>query len=107
MPADQLKPDIGFDSMKDALQKWKSNQNLETESRNPVKRESSSVFSLRNLVLLGIGGFVAYQNRFRIQRLLEARGIRTPWLDSSIGEVVKSGSAKLAGNIDRELDRAV
>jgi hypothetical protein len=53
--------------------------------------------------LMAVAGFFAWKNRFQIQRLLESYGIKTPTLDSSLGETVRSGAAKLTGKVDNEI----
>ena len=56
----------------------------------------SGIFSL-----LVIGGYFLWRNRFQVQRFLESNGIRTPLADRNVGEVIKSGVAKVTGRINK------
>jgi hypothetical protein len=52
------------------------------------------------LALLVVGGFYAWRNRFRIQRLLESRGIDVPLSTGSFGDTIRSGVAKVTGSAE-------
>ncbi len=65
-------------------------------------RRNLSFYRFGNLAVLAAGGFFAWQNRFKIQRFLESYGIRTPWMNETASDAVRSGVAKVAGKIDRE-----
>jgi hypothetical protein len=58
------------------------------------------MFSLRNLLVVSVGGFLVWQNRFRIQKTLESYGIKTPFLTGSLGDTVQSGAAKAIGSVE-------
>lgn len=45
--------------------------------------------------------YLAWRNRFVIQRRLESRGVRTPLLRGSAGEVARSLAAKTRGRLER------
>ncbi|MBI3541801.1 MAG: hypothetical protein HY075_00805 [Deltaproteobacteria bacterium] len=47
-----------------------------------------------------VGGVFLWRNRFAIQRQLESLGIRTPLLNSSIGDTVGSIASKAAGKFE-------
>ena len=68
-----------------------------------MKKEQSSVFGIKNIAYLAIGGYVLWANRFRVQRFLESNGIKTPWMTSTLGDAVQSGAAKVAGTIEHEV----
>ena len=51
--------------------------------------------------LLAIGGFVAWRNRYQIQRFLESQGVSLPINTSSISDAVQSTVAKVSGQTER------
>ena len=52
------------------------------------------------ILSIGVLGYVGWRNRFRIQRYLESKGIKTPLMKGSFGETVQSGVAKLSGKAE-------
>ena len=61
-------------------------------------------------LVLAVGGYFLYRNRFEIQRVLEKYGVDTPMDDSSITNTVKSGISKTVGNVEhgvRNLDNTL
>lgn len=70
-----------------------------------MKKEngSSSFAFFGRVIFLAGAGYVIWQNRFRIQRFLEAQGIRTPWMTGDAGEAIFSGAAKAAGKVEKEI----
>jgi len=57
------------------------------------------------LALLGLGGFYAYRNRFRIQQFLESKGINTHLDTSNLKNTFRSGFAKISGRVENNLDQ--
>jgi len=55
---------------------------------------------LFRILTVGVLGYIGYRNRFRIQQFLESRGIKTPLLKGSVGEVVQSGLSKISGKTE-------
>ncbi len=58
-------------------------------------------------LVLSVGGYFLWRNRFEIQRVLERYGVDTPLDNSSIGNTVKSGLSKAVGTVEhgiRNLD---
>ena len=58
MSVEKLAPESGFDSMKEALQKWEGEKSSNTKGKNKMENERS-LFSLRNLVIVGTAVAVA------------------------------------------------
>ena len=58
-------------------------------------------FPFVKLAAFAIAGYALYKGRFKIQELLEQGGVKTPWLNDSFVEGVKSGAAKASGQIKR------
>ncbi|MBC7692587.1 MAG: hypothetical protein H7222_12560 [Methylotenera sp.] len=54
------------------------------------------------LTLFAVAGFFAWRNRFEIQRFLGSYGIKTPLLDSTLSDTVRSGAAKITGSVEHE-----
>jgi hypothetical protein len=68
-----------------------------------MQNNQSTVFSLSNavkLTALAVGGYALWRNRFKVQRLLQARGFETPWMNHSVTDAVQSGAAKSAGSFE-------
>lgn len=64
--------------------------------------------------LLVVGGYYLWRNRFRVQQYLESVGIDMPLSTRNVGDTIRSGVAKVSGNlehaskhIDRDLKKAV
>ncbi len=53
------------------------------------------------LALLVVGGYFAWRNRFQIRRFLEAQGVDLPLNTENVGETIRSGAAKVLGQVDR------
>jgi hypothetical protein len=69
-----------------------------------TKENQRSTFALLGkLAVVAGGGYLLWQNRFKVQRFLEANGISTPWMNGSVGDAVMSGGAKIAGSIENEV----
>lgn len=59
------------------------------------------------LIALGLlGGYLAWRNRFAIQRQLESWGIRTPTMTGGAEETMKSVASQAAGESQEMLNRA-
>ncbi|MGZ3686985.1 MAG: hypothetical protein ACXWPM_08965 [Bdellovibrionota bacterium] len=66
------------------------------------------------MALLIVGGYYAYQNRFKIMQFLEARGVKVPSDTSDLKNTILSGVSKirgraenLAGRVDEEARKAI
>ena len=55
---------------------------------------------LGTLTLFAVGAYFLWENRFRIQKMLESSGIKTPWLTGNLEEGIRSGAAKVAGSVE-------
>jgi hypothetical protein len=104
------RPEEGFNTLKSAFENSKP---LHESKGTRMKNNNSFNFNMNlgRYALLAIGGYVLWRNRFRVQRLLEANGIETPWMKGSFGEAVQSGVAKVTGSIQHaakpETDRDI
>jgi hypothetical protein len=87
----------GFDTLKNAFEKWETTQG---EMKMTQKNESSSMMFWAKLAMVGAGGYLLWRNRFKVQRLLESTGISTPWLHGDVAESVQSGAAKVVGSVE-------
>jgi hypothetical protein len=67
------------------------------------ENKTSPVAFFGRVIFLASAGYVIWQNRFKIQRFLEAQGIRTPWMTGDAGEAILSGAAKAAGKVEKEI----
>ena len=56
------------------------------------------------IALFSVAGYVLWANRFRVQEILETRGIKTPWLNNTIGDTIQSGAAKVSGIVKHDLN---
>jgi hypothetical protein len=68
---------------------------------NNSKNDSLMFFG--KLAIVAAGGYLLWRNRFAVQRVLEANGISTPWMNSTLGEAVNSGAAKITGSVQNEV----
>lgn len=57
------------------------------------------------IALAGIGGYLMWRNRHKIQSLLEESGISTTLMGGSVGEKVKSSIAKISGVVKHEANK--
>ena len=62
--------------------------------------KTKSGLAVGSFAVLAVGSYVLWQNRFKIQRFLEANGISTSWMTGSVAEAVQSGAAKISGNVE-------
>jgi len=51
--------------------------------------------------LLMVGGFVAWRNRYQLQRFFESKGVKTPIDTSNLKSTVRSGIAKVTGKAEK------
>jgi len=96
----------GFDTLKNAFEKWENSEKPEQKEENIMKAEiksSGNAMFWGKLAVVAAGGYVLWRNRFKVQRLLEANGISTPWMNDTVGSAVKSGVAKVSGAIEHEM----
>ncbi len=66
--------------------------------------ESTRGFPWGKVALFSVAGYVLWANRFRVQEVLESNGIKTPWLNSTVGDTIQSGAAKLSGAVKRDIN---
>jgi hypothetical protein len=60
--------------------------------------------AMKFIYLLALaGGYVAWRNRFAIQRFLESEGIGTPTFGGGVGESAQSVASKVAGKVEHGL----
>lgn len=59
-----------------------------------MRKSNSGLFAL-----LVVGGFYLWRNRFEVQRFLAENGINLPLDTSNISNTIKSGTAKVVGNV--------
>ena len=52
------------------------------------------------VALTVLGGYVAWKNRFAIQRRLDSLGVKTPRMNNSMDETARSIAAKAAGKME-------
>lgn len=104
MSAKRLKPESGFDTLKTAFENLNTTEKTKTPRRRAGKennmRNENSGFPIIRLSLLAVGGYLLWRNRFKIQQMLEANGISTPWMTGDVSEAIQSGAAKVSGVIE-------
>ena len=66
--------------------------------------ESGKSFPWGKVALFSIAGYVLWANRFRVQEILESNGIKTPWLNGTVGDTLMSGAAKASGIVKHEVN---
>ena len=62
--------------------------------------KKTSGLAVGGFAVVAVGSYVLWQNRFKIQRFLEANGVSTSWMKNSVGEAIQSGAAKITGNVE-------
>ncbi len=62
----------------------------------------------KRLAFIAAGGYLFWNNRFRIQRVLESYGIKTPFFDrlnNNSGDSILSSVAKVTGRAEHGTDK--
>lgn len=97
-------PKSGFNTLETAFEKWENNYTKKEESKmtNQENTTNSSLMTVGKIAAVVAGGYLLWINRFRVQRVLEANGIKTPWMKNTVGEAVQSGAAKILGSTEHE-----
>ena len=55
------------------------------------------------ILVISVGGYLVWRNRFEIQRALKSYGVDTPLDKSKFGNTVKSGISKAVGSVEHGL----
>lgn len=72
-----------------------------------MKNNRRNSIGISKLAFFAVGGYLLWKNRFKVQELLESQGVKTPWMNSNVGEAVQSGAAKLSGATKRSFQNDV
>ena len=97
-----LDADQGFDTLKNAFEKSESSNKGE-EKMEQTTAGNNGIKLILTSVIAGIGGYILWRNRTKVQQFIGSMGIPTSWKESHAVEAIQAGAAKVVGVIEHEI----